>query len=58
MFYSLAPDAKLKQPSLFKVICLKNDEGKEKVLGVHAIGKGVDEMMQAISVGINLGMTK
>ncbi|NLN97370.1 MAG: glutathione-disulfide reductase [Eubacteriaceae bacterium] len=31
---------------------------KEQVVGIHAIGDGVDEMMQGFSVALNLGATK
>ena len=58
MFYSLADNDKLKQGSLFKVMCHIEDDGTERVVGVHGIGKGIDEMMQAISVAINMGATK
>jgi glutathione reductase (NADPH) len=30
----------------------------ERVVGCHCIGKGVDEMMQGISVAITMGATK
>lgn len=45
MFYSpaLSMDKKLK--SLFKIICHVESEGVERVVGVFAHGKGVDEMM-------------
>jgi len=32
--------------------------GKEIVVGAHAIGKGVDEMMQGISIAVTMGATK
>ena len=35
----------MKPGSLFKTICLKEDNGVEKVIGVHAIGRGIDEML-------------
>ena len=57
MFYSLVKDDSKKLPSLFKLICLK-ENGKERVIAVHAIGKGIDEMMQTVSVCINMGATK
>ena len=65
MFYSPA-DEEHKQSSLFKIVCAKI-EGKEdngldnshlKVVGAHGIGKGIDEMMQGISVAITMGATK
>lgn len=63
MFYSPALED-YKQTSLFKVICVKTgeDNGHDythlKVVGVHGIGKGIDEMMQGISIAITMGATK
>ena len=48
----------MKPGSLFKTICLKEDNGVEKVIGVHAIGRGIDEMLQAIGIAIVMGATK
>ena len=48
----------MKPGSLFKTICLKEENGVEKVIGVHAIGRGVDEMLQAIGIAIVMGATK
>ena len=64
MFYSPATDPNHKLSSKFKVVCLKTgpDNGKDnrhlKVLGVHGIGKGIDEMMQGISIALSMGATK
>jgi len=63
MFYSPADDEH-KQKSLFKLVCQKTgeDNGLDnkhlKVIGAHGIGKGVDEMMQGISIAITMGATK
>jgi hypothetical protein len=43
MLFSLIEDKSKRESSLFKIICLKSEN--EKVIGVHANGKGVDEMM-------------
>eukprot|EP00826_Nyctotherus_ovalis_P024751 TRINITY_DN190_c0_g1_i4.p2 TRINITY_DN190_c0_g1~~TRINITY_DN190_c0_g1_i4.p2 ORF type:complete len:113 (-),score=28.98 TRINITY_DN190_c0_g1_i4:155-493(-) len=43
------------QPTLFKLVCKLPDE---KVVGVHAIGRGVDEMIQGYSVALTAGATK
>ena len=63
MFYSpAAPEHKLS--SLFKIVCLVTgeDNGKDyrhlKVIGVHGIGRGIDEMMQGISIAVTMGATK
>ena len=58
MFYSLAQSDAKKLSSLFKLICHIEDDGTERVIGCHCMGKGVDEMMQAISVAITMGATK
>lgn len=58
MFYSPSTDDKLRASSLFKLICHKQPDGQEKVVGVHGIGKGIDEMMQGVSVAITMGATK
>jgi glutathione reductase (NADPH) len=33
-------------------------DGEEKVIGLHGIGKGMDEIVQGFSVAMNMGMTK
>ena len=38
-----------------KLICVGSDE---KVVGLHIIGKGADEMLQGFSVAIKMGATK
>ena len=63
MFYSPA-DPEHKLSSLFKIVCLitGEDNGKDnrhlKVIGVHGIGRGIDEMMQGISIAVTMGATK
>lgn len=44
-----------KEPTLFKMITLGHDE---KIIGLHAIGRGVDEMMQGFAVSMKMGATK
>ena len=58
MFYSPGQSDDVKLKSLFKVVTADKGDGKETVVGVHAIGKGVDEMMQGISIAITMGATK
>ena len=58
MFFSPALTDDKKHRSLFKVICLLEADGVERVIGCHCIGKAVDEMMQGISIAITLGATK
>ncbi len=58
MFYSPAKSDDKKLKSLFKIICHIEEDKTERVVGVFAIGKGVDEMMQGISVAVTMGATK
>ncbi len=51
LFYEVT---KHKVPSLFKLVCKLPEE---KVVGVHAIGRGVDEMIQGYSVALTAGAT-
>lgn len=58
MYYSPAAIAEKKQKSLVKLVCHIEDDGTERVVGAFGIGKGVDEMMQGISVAVTMGATK
>lgn len=44
-----------RQPSKMKLVTLGKDE---KIIGLHGIGYGVDEMIQGFSVAIKMGATK
>ena len=44
-----------RQPSTMKLVTLGDDE---KIIGLHGIGYGVDEMIQGISMAIEMGATK
>ncbi|MDO4814100.1 MAG: glutathione-disulfide reductase [Gemella sp.] len=44
-----------RQPSVMKLVCLGEEE---KVIGLHGIGYGVDEMIQGFAVAIKMGATK
>ena len=62
MFYGLIPPPQpgsgIHRPaSMYKLIC-KREGTAERVVGVHAIGRGVAEMMQLASVAVNMGATK
>ncbi|MBF0714451.1 glutathione-disulfide reductase [Gemella sp. GH3] len=46
---------KHRQPSVMKLICLGSEE---KIIGLHGIGYGVDEMIQGFAVAIKMGATK
>lgn len=45
----------LRQRSEYKLVCLGPEE---KVIGLHGIGYGVDEMIQGFGVAIKMGATK
>lgn len=57
MFYSLSKEDDYKLTSLFKMIC-KKEGNEEVVIGVHAIGRGIDEIMQGVSVAVTNRLTK
>ncbi|RKP37274.1 glutathione reductase [Dimargaris cristalligena] len=52
MFHSLTDH---KPPTFFKLI---TQGPEEKVVGLHMIGRGVDEMLQGFGVAIKMGATK
>lgn len=44
-----------KQPSAYKLVCAGKEE---KVVGIHIVGMGSDEMMQGFAVAVKMGATK
>jgi len=65
MLYSPTADEKKKLKSLFKLVCVQTgpevvEEGNAhlKVVGANGIGKTIDEMIQLLSVCLNMGATK
>jgi len=44
-----------KESSLMKLVCLGEDE---RVVGIHLLGPGTDEMLQGFSVALKLGLHK
>ncbi|MEW6764405.1 MAG: glutathione-disulfide reductase [Pseudomonadota bacterium] len=52
MKYALAAH---KAPTAMKLVCVGE---KEKVVGVHIIGDGADEMLQGFGVAVKAGLTK
>lgn len=44
-----------RQPCKMKLVCVGDDE---KIVGLHGIGFGVDEMIQGFAVAIKMGATK
>jgi glutathione reductase (NADPH) len=52
MYYAVGEK---KVPTFMKLVCLGTDE---KVIGLHAVGRNVDEMIQGFAVAIKMGATK
>lgn len=52
MYY--APVAK-KHPTVMKLVCLLPEE---RVVGLHVVGRGADEMLQGFAVAVTMGATK
>jgi glutathione reductase (NADPH) len=44
-----------KEPTAYKIICAGPDE---KVVGLHLLGRGSDEILQGFGVAIRMGATK
>ncbi len=44
-----------RQPAAMKLVCAGDDE---KIVGLHVIGAGADEMLQGFAVAIKMGATK
>ena len=54
LYFSMLPE-ELKEPSVYKVICAGPEE---RVVGIHIIGLGADEIMQGFGVAVKMGATK
>jgi len=52
MYHALSPH---KQQTAMKLVCVGTEE---KVVGVHIIGMGADEMLQGFAVAVKMGATK
>jgi len=52
MFFSLSEH---KEPTYMKMVCAG---AEERVVGLHGLGRGVDEMIQGFSVAVKMGATK
>src|SRR5262249_2329178 len=56
MYYDVfPPEERKREPTAFKVICTGKEE---KIVGLHILGKGCDEMMQGFGVAVKMGATK
>ncbi|KAH9056690.1 glutathione-disulfide reductase [Lactarius vividus] len=54
LYFSMIP-ADHKEPSLFKLVVVGPEE---RVVGVHLIGMGSDELLQGFAVAVKMGATK
>ncbi|RUO80031.1 glutathione-disulfide reductase [Idiomarina tyrosinivorans] len=52
MYNAVTPHRAL---SFFKLVCVGKEE---KVVGIHGIGEGMDEILQGFAVALNMGATK
>ena len=55
LFYGIFDDDEAKSKTTMKLITAGQEE---KVVGVHVIGMGADEMMQGIGIAVKMGATK
>lgn len=44
-----------RQPCRMKLVCVGSEE---KIVGIHGIGFGMDEMLQGFAVALKMGATK
>lgn len=54
MYYSMMPEEE-KEPTGMKLVCMGQDE---KIVGIHMIGLGTDEIMQGFAVAVKMGALK
>jgi glutathione reductase (NADPH) len=54
LYFSMV-DEHHKEPTAYKLVCVGEEE---KVVGVHIIGLGSDEVMQGFGVAVKMGATK
>ncbi|PFH52478.1 hypothetical protein AMATHDRAFT_139959 [Amanita thiersii Skay4041] len=55
LYFSMISEEKHKEPSMYKLICAGPEE---RVVGVHIIGMGSDEIMQGFAVAVKMGARK
>ncbi|KAG9225937.1 hypothetical protein CCMSSC00406_0006441 [Pleurotus cornucopiae] len=54
LYFSMVPEEH-KEPSMYKLVCVGEEE---RVVGVHIIGIGSDEVMQGFAVAVKMKATK
>jgi len=55
MYFAVFSKQEDKEPTAYKLVCVGEED---KVVGLHIIGQGSDEIMQGFAVAIKLGATK
>jgi glutathione reductase (NADPH) len=55
MYFSVFSNVEDKEPTGYKLIVVGEEE---KVVGLHMIGQGSDEILQGFAVAIKMGATK
>jgi glutathione reductase (NADPH) len=55
LYFSMISDDDKKEPTVYKLICVGPEE---KVVGVHIIGMGSDEVTQGFAVAVKMGARK
>ncbi|THH05714.1 hypothetical protein EW146_g9827, partial [Bondarzewia mesenterica] len=54
LYFSMLPQDH-KEPTMYKLVCVGPEE---RVVGVHIIGQGSDEVLQGFAVAVKMGATK
>lgn len=55
LFYSVITDQERKPKTAMKLVCVGEEQ---RIIGLHVIGMGADEMLQGFAVAIKMGATK
>ncbi|CDK29141.1 unnamed protein product [Kuraishia capsulata CBS 1993] len=56
MYYAMVEDVEHKDPTAYKLVCLKSQN--EKVIGLHIVGDDSAEILQGFGVAVKMGATK
>jgi len=55
MYFAVFSKQEDKEPTAYKLVCVGEED---RVVGLHIIGQGSDEIMQGFSVAVKMGATK
>jgi len=55
LYFSMIEEEHLKEPTMFKLVCVGPEE---RVVGIHILGAGSDEMMQGFAVAVKMKARK